>query len=221
MQLYLALSAVLASGGQQPLTALQEADAELASLTPDTAKTKVAFPPARWSARLGMCPGCPCWPGAASALEQAAITASVLLPPTRSPSRTRCSQSLCRLSWLCWCCLQGAIMGRLGRSASSSRVRASGASGSSSSATVPQSQAFTGDADVVAKRYFFALWSGKEAIQETGLLSATRESILCGRSAVCFASGCVQHMVKSTHATPDLSQKCAVPVHCRLCWNKR
>ena len=46
VQLYLALSAVLASGGQQPLTALQEADAELASLAPDTAKTKVAFPPA-------------------------------------------------------------------------------------------------------------------------------------------------------------------------------
>ena len=58
MQLYLALSAVLASGGQQPLTALQEADAELASLAPDTAKTKVAIPPARWSTRLGMCPGC-------------------------------------------------------------------------------------------------------------------------------------------------------------------
>ena len=41
MQLYLALSAVLASGGQQPLTALQEADAELAALVPDTSKSKV------------------------------------------------------------------------------------------------------------------------------------------------------------------------------------
>ena len=42
MQLYLALSAVLASGGQQPLTALQEADAELAALVPDSSKSKVA-----------------------------------------------------------------------------------------------------------------------------------------------------------------------------------
>ena len=41
LQLYLALSAVLASGGQQPLTALQEADAELAALLPDTSKSKV------------------------------------------------------------------------------------------------------------------------------------------------------------------------------------
>ncbi len=41
MQLYLALSAVLASGGQQPLTALQEADAELAALVPDASKSKV------------------------------------------------------------------------------------------------------------------------------------------------------------------------------------
>ena len=106
MQLYLALSAVLASGGQQPLTALQEADAELASLAPETAKTKVPHPPAHWSARLGICPGSPCWPCAASTLEQAAITASVLLLPMWSPSRTRCLQSLCRLSWLCWCCFR-------------------------------------------------------------------------------------------------------------------
>ena len=41
LQLYLALSAVLASGGQQPMTALQEADAELAALAPDTSKSKV------------------------------------------------------------------------------------------------------------------------------------------------------------------------------------
>ena len=42
LQLYLALSAVLASGGQQPLTALHEADAELAALLPDTSKSKVS-----------------------------------------------------------------------------------------------------------------------------------------------------------------------------------
>lgn len=42
LQLYLALSAVLASGGGQPLAALQEADAELAALVPDASKSKVS-----------------------------------------------------------------------------------------------------------------------------------------------------------------------------------
>ncbi len=42
LQLYLALSAVLASGGAQPMTALHEADAELASLVPEAGKSKVA-----------------------------------------------------------------------------------------------------------------------------------------------------------------------------------
>ena len=41
LQLYLALSGVLASGGAQPLAALQEADAELAALVPDALKSKV------------------------------------------------------------------------------------------------------------------------------------------------------------------------------------
>ncbi|CAL5229785.1 g13174 [Coccomyxa viridis] len=83
-ELYLALSAVLASGGQQPLTALQEADAELAALVPDASTSK------------------------------------------------------------------GAMLGRLGRSASSLRMKGSGASASSNSATLAQRDSAAGMDDSVS-----------------------------------------------------------------------
>ncbi len=87
MQLYLALSAMLASGGQQPLAALQEAEAELASLAPDAAKTKVGFSSLPiWRPALGCNPELTCWPYTAVPFEQEATAVSLLPCPKRSPS---------------------------------------------------------------------------------------------------------------------------------------
>jgi hypothetical protein len=43
VQLYLALSGVLASGGSEVLSALAAAEAELAAIGPDAAKNKVLY----------------------------------------------------------------------------------------------------------------------------------------------------------------------------------